>query len=91
MKDTGIPAVENEARVSMYFKAAISIPKQHPNPLWSEGQCDEMSVRVLMHDELSKTLNKGISTSDLELLDEVLFRIIFPTITVYLLGKDWKL
>lgn len=77
MKDTGIPAVEDQARA--YFRAAF---KQHLNPFWSELENYEMSVRVLMRDELSNILNKRISTSDLKLLDDVLFRLIFPTLTV---------
>jgi hypothetical protein len=77
MKDTGIPAVEDQARA--YSRAAF---KQYPNHFWSELENYEMSVRVLMRDELSNILNKRISTSYLKLLDDVLFRLIFPTITV---------
>jgi hypothetical protein len=80
MKDTGIPAVEDQARA--YLRPALSIPNQYLNPFWSEVQNHEMAVRVLMQDELPKILNKRISTSDLKLLDDVLFRLIFPTIAV---------
>jgi hypothetical protein len=80
MKDTGIPAVEDQARA--YLRPVLNIPKQNLNPFWSELENHEMAVRVLMQDELPNILNKRISTSDLKLLDDVLFRLIFPTITV---------
>jgi len=78
----GISAVEAQART--YYRPVLNIPKQYLNPFWSELENHEMAVRVLMRDELSNILNKRVSMPDLKLLDDVLFRLIFPTIMISL-------